>query len=196
MEDNTDWKNLPFDHSGRWQKKIDSIMNPGTKITWPQFVAEMIIYWRTRFIKDYQDITIGPDWYKPIMKHVRDLNQQSTVICNYFPHPDDEPMVTVAFKNWFRKNRPMKIGRFRKTRIKPNGSLNITQDEKDVIYGVQSELDRLIKQRSIISSDVKKRPAPSNDTVQYDTTGPQRKNKNNLRYLLDLEKKMSGDTNG
>jgi hypothetical protein len=150
---NIDWTVLPYDHSGRWSKKYDSIMNPrGDKITWPQLVAEFVIYWRTEFLKDYKNIQFGPDWYKTITKQVRQLNQQACSICNYFPHPDDEPLVVVAFKNVFRKNRVMTIGQFRKVRKTKDGKINITQNEKDILTNITYELKRLVDQRDIFKN--------------------------------------------
>jgi hypothetical protein len=150
-----DFKNPPFNHAGRWHKKYDSLMNPGTKVTWPQLVVEYLIYFRTKFIPTYNDVKIGPDWYKPIQGEVRRLNQQSTAICNYFAHPDDEPLVLAAFKNHFRKHKPMKMGRYIKNRITTKGGkekLNITQDEKDLVTGINHELKDLLKQREVFKN--------------------------------------------
>lgn len=152
MNKEIDWFNLPYDHAGTWSKKFDSIMGSTSKITWPQFISEMIIFLRVKVLPNYNDVKLGNDWYKSLMREVRMLNQQASAICNYFPHPDNEPLVIVAFKNFFRKHRPLKIGQFRKTRFtEKNGRKisNITQAEKDVVIGIDDELQRLIKQRDI-----------------------------------------------
>lgn len=144
------WKDpLPYDHAGRWQKNLPSIMNPKDKVTWPQLVAEFVVYNRKKYWTMYKDVSYGPDWHKAISKHVRGIVQQAYVLCNYFPHPQDEPMVEVAFKNVFRNFRFTKIGQFRKVRTKKNGNQNITQDEKDVVQAIHTELCRLIEQRNI-----------------------------------------------
>lgn len=160
---NIDWKTLPYDHSGRWGKNVESIMNPNSKVTWPQLIAEFVIWFRRQLIKDYKDIKLGPKWSNQIQKQVRSLNQQASVLCNYFPHPNDEPLVKVAFKNYFRKFKPLKIGQFRKVRFtkKNNREVsNITQDEKDIVIGIKTELDRLIKQREqfkvVATKEIKK----------------------------------------
>jgi hypothetical protein len=190
---NVDWNNLAYDHSGRWEKNVDSIMNPGSKITWPQYVAEMVVFWRTQFLKNYQDIQRGPGWYESIAKHVRDLNQQATVICNYFPHPNDESLVTVAFRNYFRKNRPMKIGQYRKTRAtEKNGKQvsNITQDEKDTVLGIKAELDRLMSQRELfIKSAPKTKEEPKvQGEIKFKTQSSNKKK--SLADIMALEEKQ------
>lgn len=188
---NINWIELPFNHAGRWESKIPSIMNPGSKVTWPQFIAEMVVFWRTKFLKDYKDIRMGPDWYKAIPKAVRELNQQASVLCNYFPHPDDEPLVIVAFKNFFRKNRPCKIGQYRKTRATKAGTHNITQDEKDVIMGINEELKRLISQReAYMVAMPDNRPETPTPAVFKTMTATQIK-KGSLASLLELERKIN-----
>lgn len=176
-----DWLNLPYNHSGSWEKNMDSIMSPGTKVTWPQLIAEFVIYWRTKYIDSYKGIKQGEGWYRSIAAQVRKLNQQASVICNYFPHPNDEPMVIVAFRNWFRNNRTMKIGQFRKVRsTTKNGKtvVNITQDEKDTVYGLKTEFDKIIKQRKAfldaVPDDIVLKPTFKTNTEQT---------KKNLRSL-------------
>lgn len=186
---------LPYDHSGRWHKKYDSILNPnGQKITWPQFITECIIYFRTKLLKNYSDVKIGPNWHQPITKDVRQLNQQAAIICNYFKHPDDEPLVIVAFKNWFRNHKPLKMGQFRKNRISTkNGRqvLNIDQAEKDVILGVSCELERLIKQRDLFKNTVKTIDTTNKPIkFQYNT------GQSSLSKLLEIEKKLQEKLNG
>lgn len=179
---------MPFDHSGRWHKKFPSIMNPGgDKITFPQLVAEFVVYWRVELMKDYQNIKCGNGWYLPIQSQVRHLNQQSHTICNYFPHPDDEPLVVPAFKNVFRRLRPLTIGGFRKTRQTKNGKLNITQAEKDIIVAIECELERLIGQRDVFK-DVVKEVIKQDDKVVFSTDRP----KNNFKTpmsIINLERK-------
>lgn len=185
-----DWSTIPYNHAGRWSKKFQSIMNPnGDKITFPQLVAEFVIYWRTEILSDYKDISYGPDWYIPIQKQVRVLNQQAYTICNYFPHPDDEPLVIVAFKNIFRKQRPLTIGAFRKVRQTKSGKINITQAEKDILSALKYELDRLIKQRNIFT-DVVVKEKKENITFNSAKTYNQSKG---LKGLMQIEEKLKAD---
>lgn len=181
-----DWSTMPYDHKGRWHKKFQSIMNPsGDKITFPQLVAEFVIYWRTELLKDYQNIKYGPEWYLPIQAQVRNLNQQACAICNYFPHPDDEGLVIVAFKNVFRKLRPLTIGGFRKTRKTKSGKINITQAEKDILNALQCELERLIEQRNIfisVSTDDKKIEPSVKKEVTFNSSKVTSKPKNPLSF--------------
>lgn len=191
MKNEINWKVLPYNHS--WQAKYQSIMDPSSKITWPQFVAECVIYFRTKVIPAYKDIKVGQGWYHPIIKEVRALNQQAAVICNYFEHPDKEPLVVVAVKNWLRRTKALKIGRFRKTRVcinKETGreNLTITQDEKDTILGIQAELDKLLKQRQAFSAptiEIKR------DNIKYDNQSkPIIENNKSINSLLELEKRI------
>jgi hypothetical protein len=189
----TNWKTLPYNHVGRWEKKFQSIFDPNSKITWPQFIAEMVVYWRCQFFKNYQDVKQGTNWYHPIEKDVRNLNQQAPVICNHFPHPDDESLVIVAFKNFFRKNRPTNIGRFCKSRSSINKKtgrekLNITQPEKDIILGVQAELDRLVKQRQVFQNAMPVLEDTKTNTFKTRTSN----NKNKISQLIELENKLRG----
>jgi hypothetical protein len=191
---NIDWFNIPYNH--KWEKNVDSVMNPGTKITWPQFVAEMVIYWRTQFLKDYKDIQRGPNWYRSIPKAVRDLNQQASVICNFFEHPSKEPLVTAAFKNWFRTNKPMKIGQFRKVRstIKNGRQVsNITQDEKTAIIGIAAELEKLIKQRNAFATVAPKEQSKPKEDIKFKTSSDSKKK--GLADILALEQQITKPSN-
>lgn len=184
-----DWVNPPYEHSGTWHKKFPSIMNPnGDKITFPQLIAEYVVYCRMQVLKSYQDITYGPDWYKPIMKDIRSLNQQACAICNYFPHPDQEPLVVVAVKNIFRKQRPLTIGGFRKSRVTKNGKINITQGEKDILTAIQYELERLIKQRNVFSDIVHQIEAKKDPT--FNSNKGYGKN-TNIAALIKAEEKIN-----
>lgn len=141
-----DWSKLPYDHAGRWQKCIPSIMNPGTNVTWPQHIVEHIIYNRREFIDKYKSLKIGPGWSQPIGKEVGKLCQQASVIMNYFPHPDDDPDVARAINSYLKKYKPLKIGQLRKTRIvvkDGKSRINITNDEKYFVRGVMVELERI-----------------------------------------------------
>lgn len=185
------FKELPYDHSGRWTKKFASIMNPDEKVTWPQLIAEFVIFFRMRFIKDYPKIIKGKGWSTPIQKQVRDLNQQAAVICNYFPHPDDEPLVVYAVKKYFREQRPLKIGQFRKNRIsKKSGreSLTITQAEKDVVLGINYELIKVIKSREAFNT-IKITPQPQ-EYKPKTFNAQHSKKRGNLSYLLQVEKEL------
>lgn len=146
-----DWKIPPYSHS--WSKNIDSVMNPlGSKITFPQFVVEMLIYNRCKYIKSFPKIVRGEGWSNAISKQIRGLCQQAYLICNFFPHPQEENLVTVAFKNVFRNQMVFKIGQFRKVRIYKDGKLNITQDEKDIIMAVSAEFNNLKSARDSLKA--------------------------------------------
>ncbi len=191
MKTEIDWKVLPYNHT--WQAKYPSIMDPGSKITWPQLVAEFVVYWRAKFLPAYKDIRPGPGWYKLISKEVRALNQQAAVICNYFEHPDKEPLVIVAFKNWFRRTKAMKIGRFRKARVIINEltgreNIHITQDEQDTYIGIQAELDKLTKQREAFSPPIE---PIKKDNIKYDNQVKPDKKGKDINSLLDLENRIN-----
>ena len=180
-----DWKKKPkYNH--KWRKIYTSIMDPTAKITFPQYIMEMVIYNRMRFLKTFPKIHRGPGWSQQIAKQVRQLCQQSSTICNYFPHPDEEPLVIASFRNFFRNNRAMKIGAFRKARINKNGKCNITNDEKDIVVGVTKELERLQKQRDIFKTVVKKQ---NNGEIKFKTNHGSLK-KDKKKNVLELEKKL------
>jgi hypothetical protein len=166
-------------------------MNPDEKITWPQLIAEFVIFFRTRMIKNYPKVSKGKGWSSQIQKQVRDLNQQATVICNYFPHPDDEPLVVYAVKKYFREHKPLKIGQFRKARLSSKGGkehLTITQAEKDVVLGINAELMKVIKSREQFNS-IKIQPEDDRKPRTFDAQHNRHK-RGNLTYLLEMEKEL------
>jgi hypothetical protein len=183
-----DWKTLPHDHSGTWEKKYDSIMAPGEKVTWPQLIAEFVVYWRTRLLPQYPEVPKGKGWSKNISGQVRNLNHQASVICNYFPHPDSEPLVIYATKKFFRTVRPLTIGGYRKNRVNAKGKLIVTQAEKDIVLGIQAELDRALKTRNVYQ-DAKPTEVKAPQDITFETAKRVTK-KNNLAYLLSLEKQV------
>lgn len=187
-----DFKNVPYNHSGRWEKIYDSIMAPGEKCTWPQFIVEMVIYWRSRLIPDFPAITKGKGWSKSIAGQVRRLEQQAAVICNYFPHPQDEPLVVYAVKKYFRTNRITSIGGFRKNRVKVTGGKEkclVSQAEKDVVLGIQAELDQALKLRSTYEQVKPSEPKQPHE-VTFETAKRTTPKKNSVAYLLSLEKQL------
>lgn len=175
-----DWKDpLPFSHKGRWHKNQKSIMSPGAKVTWPQFVMECIIFNRTIYWSFYKNVKQGEGWFEFIPKDVRTLSQQAYAVCDYFPHPEDEPLVCVAFKNVLRNNRITKIGQYRKTRVSKEGKTTVTLDEQNFITAVQKELERLMAQRDtfrVIKTENELK-AVSGDSVKFETTSGSRKSK-------------------
>jgi len=192
-----DWKELPYDHSGTWEKKFDSIMSPATKVTWPQFIVEMVIYWRSRILKDYPKITKGQGWSRPIATQVRNLEHQAATICNYFPHPDKEPLVIYAIKKYFRENKPLRLGGFRKNRTTVNKdtgreSSTVTQAEKDIVNGIQAELDKVLKTRNLYV-ETKPLETRAPHEIRFETTRKTTK-KNSLAFALALEKQVKSDT--
>lgn len=184
------WESKP-PYSHKWHKIHVSIMNPIAKITFPQYIMEMAVYNRTKFLKTFPKIQKGPKWSQQIAKQVRQLCQQASVICNYFPHPDDEPLVVVSFRNFFRTNRTTKIGAFRKARINKTGKSNITIDEKDVVTGITKELKRLQKQRDMFKTVLKDKDL---DEIKFKTNhGTIRKD--NKQSILELEKELFNGKN-
>ncbi|MFA5759525.1 MAG: hypothetical protein WC942_09255 [Clostridia bacterium] len=173
MAKSTEWMDmtLPYNHNGRWSKKIKSIFNPQAMVTWPQFIAECVIFWRSKIIKTFPKITYGPGWSDALARQVRQLNQQAATICNYFPHPDDEPLVYSAFKNYIRANRVMKIGQYRKVRTTKDGKCNITQDEKDVVKGIAKELLRLTNQRAAVTNAATKNKTQTTEPIFKKSSG-------------------------
>lgn len=141
------WFDLPYNHCGTWKQVIISVMDPNGKVTWPQFIVELVIVSRRKFIPKYRDIKLGRGWSREISGEVRKLVQQATVLCNYFEHPDKDPLVRAAFLKYFREHTPMKIGQYRKTRYKMLGNgrkvCTITQDEKDIVNGIYAEFEKL-----------------------------------------------------
>lgn len=138
----------PYKH-GKWTARFKPVMNssPGAKnITFPQFIVEMVVFFRSKLLKDWKHVKRGPDWHKNIGTQVRNLNYQANFILNWFPHPDEEPLVEVAFRNYFKLNRTCAIGGYVKNKKK------LSQQEKEVIKGVWSELSRLQSRRSQMCS--------------------------------------------
>lgn len=184
------WKDKPpYDHAGRWKKNIKSIMNPGAEVTWPQFICEMVIFNRTRFVKDFPKILRGKGWSNQIQSQVRSVVQQAHNICNYFPHPDDDPMVFVATKNFFRNNGCCKLGGFKKNRVSKAGKCLVSQAEKDVVKGITSEYDKLSRRRSaFVDTAPKQNIERDTGKIQYRLVTNAKKGK--MSSLIDLEKKL------
>jgi hypothetical protein len=156
------WKTPPFDHAGRWVKCIPSIMNPLDNVTWPQFVMEMVVFARIKIFGKKNNkwaIRTGPGWSKQVGPDVRKIVQQAHIICNFFPHPNDDPAVPIAFRQFFRKHLPLTIGAYRKTRVDQNGKVMITKAEKDIILGLSEEYkavkNKLAPQQMIKPTEIK-----------------------------------------
>ncbi len=191
-----EWNEWPFyNHENRWVKKYQSIMDPTSKVTWPQLIAEFVIFFRKRYIKGYPDVPTGKGWSQAIQKQVRDLNQQASIICAYFPHPDDEPLVVHAVKKYFRENKPLKIGKCRRIRIIKNKNrekVNISQAEKDVVLGINHELMKAIKARNICSEVIIPVTTEESKEKTFNTQEfAHGKKRGNLSYLLELEKQLN-----
>lgn len=182
-----DWAILPYSHS--YEKNQPSIFAPGTKVTFVQFLSECIIYNRQKYIKTFPRITIGEGWSRAISRQVRGLVQQMHTICNYFPHYQQEQLVSPSFKNTIRTQRTLKVGQHRKNRVTKTGKINITQDEKDFVLAVQAELGRLIKQRESLINVVNKNPEQINsENVTFRGLKTQGQKKS-LKDLIILENK-------
>lgn len=187
------WNSLPYSH--KWEKSIPSIFNSEEKITFPQFIMEMVLYNREQYWKKFPKLPRGKGWSNSVQTQVRNLVQQASVIANYFPHINDDPLVMVSFRNFFRNFRVGTIGRFTKYRVSKNGnreSLNITQAEKDVVLGIMSEFNRLKEQREIFSKASSKETKPKTESVKFNTHTPNR-NKKTLSSLMELEQQLKKD---
>lgn len=185
-----DWKApLPYNHVGRWNKCVVSIFNPIEKITWPQYLAELIIQNRAKVIKTFQKIKIGPGWSNSVRSQYRSLIQQAYCICNYFPHPDDDPLIYIAFQNYIKNNRVLKIGQYRKVRVSKSGKINITDAEQDIVLGITCELERLKESVPITTSTASKSTVVTKDNVEFKTHTVQKSGR--FGALLDIEQELN-----
>lgn len=182
-----DFSKVPYNHSGRWHKKFDSIFAPEEKVTWPQYISECVVFWRIKLLKDHPQVTRGKGWSKSIQREFRMLVQQASVVCNFFPHPDDEPLVIYSVKKFLRERRVCSLGGFRKYRTKVskagNEVLTITQAEKDVINGIQYELDKVVKARNIIKAIEKPIETPKENITFGNITTTKKKGITSLKEL-------------
>ena len=190
MTNKIDGTTLPYEHKGTWTKKIDSKLSPGTQVTWPQFLVELIIINRSKFFDEYK-VTKGPGWSNQIGKRVQTLAQQMYTICNYFPHPEKDRLVYKTFLQYFTKNTPLKIGQHRKTRVVVNGSrtkCNITNDEKFVVKGLMSIYEELKRTYQQIQQE-DERPVLKDGPTTFRTRKPSMK-----RHVLDIiEQEENGE---
>jgi len=182
-----DWNTVPYSH--KYEKNKVSIFNPNSndKITFPQFVAEMVLFNRERFIKDFQKLPRGKGWSNSISAQVRKLVQQSYVICNYFPSVNEDPLIEIAFKNFFRNNRVFKIGQYRKVRVTKEKKCNVTQDEKDVIKGITAEYNKLLKKKNIFKDT---KPEEINSIKEKVISSYSNKKPSKIEALLEMEKSL------
>ena len=174
-------------------------MNPQAKVTWPELVAEFTIFWRSRLIKSYPKITKGENWSNIVAGQFRRLIQQIYTICNFFPHPDDEPLVYVAFRKYWRHNRVTSVGSYRKCRTKINDKgnevLNVSKEERETIRGINFELQRLISERDAKKHSVEdfEKGDQDNKDVTYSKRPAQ---KRGVGSLLSLEDSMKDNKDG
>jgi hypothetical protein len=147
-------RQTPYNHAGRWSKKFDSIFCPGDKITFPQYVTEMLVWCLSTWAEPYKSIKKGPGWSTAVSKQIRSISQQSYHICNHFPHPDDDKLVVLAFRNYFRKHKPNTIGRYRKT------DKSATKAEKDTINAINFEYKTLKSQEEKITNSAPTQQEP------------------------------------
>lgn len=181
-------QNLPFNNAGRWSQEMDSIMNPGQKCTLPQYIAQKVLETRCKYLKDHPKITKGPGWSTAVSKQVRQLCQQAAVICNYLPHPDDDPLVIPTIKSYFTENRIFSIGQYRKTRVTKSGKLNITQYEKDVANGLLAKYNQLkTKKEKIVNSTPILEEITKVEPSKEQTTIVTNKKRGRLSNILDEE---------
>jgi hypothetical protein len=184
------WYELPYSHK-EWQQKYTSIFNPtGKKISFPHYVAEMLLFNRSKILKNFPIIIKGEGWTNAIQDQYRKAVQQAYTICNYFPSIESEPLVEMAFRNVFRNNRILSIGQYRKIRVTKAGKLNITQAEKDCVLAISTELERLTKQRVTYSEVKTTESTPTNpSTVKFGGSNTPTKKKS-LAAILALEKQI------
>lgn len=179
-----EWCDVPYSHT--YKKTFKSIFDPQSKITFPQFVAEMVLFNRERYIKDFEKFPRGKGWSTGKSGQIRRLVQQATVICNFFPSVENDSLVEISFRNYFRNNRVFKIGQYRKTRVTKEGKINITQDEKDTVKGILSEYNKLLKKRNMFA-DLK--PNKTNEMKSNVVSGYKKKAKK-IDAILELEKSL------
>lgn len=184
-----DWSKLPYNHAGRWESKYDSVMNPGAKCSWPNLIVQWVVETRSKYMKSFPKIQKGKGWSVPIAGQIRGLCQQASVICNYFPHPSDDPLVEAAFRNYFKHNRVFSIGAFRKTRK------SITQNEKDIVKALEYEY-KLLKDkeaRIIKIQPVEAVPVEKPQPKVYKQT---EKQQGRFGKLMDIEKSLTENNCG
>jgi hypothetical protein len=128
-------RQTPYNHAGRWSKKFDSIFCPGDKITFPQYVTEMLVWCLSTWAEPYKSIKKGPGWSTSVSKQIRSISQQSYHICNHFPHPDT-------------------ICRYRKT------DKSATKAEKDAINAINFEYKALKSQEEKITNSAPAQQEP------------------------------------
>lgn len=190
-----DWTETPHKH--KWIKNRTSIFNNEDKITFPQFIAEMVIYNRNKYWKKYHEVGTGPGWSIPLSKEYTGLIQQATTLCNYFPHPDEDPLVDGAFRNYFRNFRITNIGQYRKIRVKEDGKSNITDQEKNVVKGVLIEYNKLTSAKQMF---VQQTPKDVAETVRKDVkavvNSPKPQTKLSIAELKKMEQKLNGNGKG
>ena len=121
----------------KYTKSLTSIWDSPNKVTWPQYIAELVIYNRSLFIDKYKSLNKGKEWWVPISSEIRSLNQQAAHILSYFDNPEDDSMVNMAIHNHIKKRSVCKIGGYRQDKLKA------TFDEKSVVRSIQKELDIL-----------------------------------------------------
>jgi hypothetical protein len=188
------WADLPpYNHGGNWAKNKRSIMNPLVDVTFPQFVAEMVFFNRSVIIKTFPKIIKGQGWSRGFEAQYRSVIQQCYNLCNYFPRPDDDPLVEIAFKNFFKNTRCISIGCYRKTRVTKTKKINISQAEKDVVKGISIELERLkSQQKKIIDKNdletIKEDYTKSDNIVSIRPS--YKPKKNTFADILELERSL------
>ena len=178
-----DWVNQPYCHKGKYKQEIESIFNPGSLITFPQYMAEIVILNRERIIPGFQKIMRGPGWSYQLGKPYINLVQQCTCLCNYFPFYKDDLLAQTAILGFFRDKKVLKVGSYRKIRISKDGHCTITKEEKTVVFGIMFIYDKLVEQNSIKPAIAVE--SPDNKTVEFDTTYVGSFKKTNIRNFED-----------
>jgi hypothetical protein len=184
------WTTLPYHNE--WQRKYDSIMNLGAKVTWPQLICEMIIDNRIKYIKTFPKISKGEGWSQPISGQVRRLIQQCYSICNYFPSIEQEPLVELAFRSVIKNQRICKIGTYRKNRVSKTGKCTVSNDEKDFVLAVSYQLESLVSKRDNIIKIASEPVVEKPKEVEYKPNQAiiNAPKKRGMTSLLDIEKRI------
>jgi len=182
-----DWQNPPF-LGQEYPKNFTCIFNPPEKISFPAFLVQMCLFNRERFIKTHKKIPRGSGWSTGLGSTVRLMMMQAYVICGYFLAPHIEPLVGVAFKNYFRSNRVFKLGTYKKNRK------NISIDEKELIKGISVELSRLKNQRDIFSQVApQKTEVKAPEDITFSSGSATLHKKSTLADLIELEKRLKSN---
>lgn len=118
----------------KYTKCVNSIYDPGSLVTWPQYLVEMIIQNRGEFIPKYK-LNKGKNWWVPLGTEMGRLQMQAAHILSYFDSPEDDKIVAASIVRYVKVRKPTKMGTFKKFKNKA------TQDEKYFVKAIQMEIN-------------------------------------------------------